>query len=295
MLAGFREREKPYIADIRQCEILPETLAALPRNLAALVETLSIREKTPPGGGCGGRPRDRARVSSSGAARRRRCEKIAAFGAEQGVQIFLQTGGLDTVRPLHPHYPPLTYAVDEGRVTIEFGPVDFIQVNREVNASMVAAAMALLQPSRGDPCSTCFAAWAISPCPWRAARSTSWASKVTRRCLPKPQAMPLATGSTMPSSSRRICSSRTLRAVGGPPLRPGTARPAASRCVRTARALGALASAATRVYFLPSGELGAGCRNPGSHQGFKLSCAGVMDMFPHTTHVESVAVFESPA
>ena len=77
-------------------------------------------------------------------------DKIAAFGAEHGLQIFLQTGGLDTVRPMRPDYPPLTYAVDGGRVVIEFGPVDFIQINREINASMVTAALELLLPTDSD-------------------------------------------------------------------------------------------------------------------------------------------------
>ena len=51
VLAGFREREKPYLADLRRCEILLERFATLPEELAALVETLSMREQHPAGGG----------------------------------------------------------------------------------------------------------------------------------------------------------------------------------------------------------------------------------------------------
>ncbi len=54
------------------------------------------------------------------------------------------------MRPLRADYPPLDYAVDGGNVVIEFGPVDFIQVNREINVSMVDAAMRLLQPQPDD-------------------------------------------------------------------------------------------------------------------------------------------------
>ncbi len=150
VLAGFREREKPYLADLRRCEVILEPLATLPSDLAALVETLAIREKIP-----------QVEVSAGDAATAlvfrvleapgpRDVEKIAAFGAKQGLQIFLQTGGLDSVQPLSQDYPPLTYAVDGGRVVIEFGPVDFIQINREINASMVTAAMELLLPTAGD-------------------------------------------------------------------------------------------------------------------------------------------------
>ena len=54
-------------------------------------------------------------------------EKLGQFGRDRGMQIFLQPGGLDTVRALRDEYPPLDYAVDDGHVIIEFGPVDFVQ------------------------------------------------------------------------------------------------------------------------------------------------------------------------
>ena len=75
---------------------------------------------------------------------------MCRLGAALKVQIFLQTGGLDTVRPLLEGQALLSYSVDAGRVSIEFGPVDFIQVNGEINVSMVAAALDLLQPTAND-------------------------------------------------------------------------------------------------------------------------------------------------
>src|SRR5271167_4934826 len=76
--------------------------------------------------------------------------KIARFGIERGLQIFLQTGGPDSIRPLRSDYPALAYALDEGRILIEFGPVDFIQINRDINVSMVEATMNLLGPNHSD-------------------------------------------------------------------------------------------------------------------------------------------------
>jgi 23S rRNA (uracil1939-C5)-methyltransferase len=150
VLAGFREREKPYIADVRRCEILPARLATLPADLAALTETLSIRESIPQVEVAAGDAATALVFRVLAAPDAADLEKIANFGAARDLQIFLQPGGLDTVRPVRADYPPLNYAVDRGNVAIEFGPVDFIQVNRDVNRSMVAAALDMLQAAPGD-------------------------------------------------------------------------------------------------------------------------------------------------
>ena len=107
VLAGFREREKPYIADIQRCEILLAPLADLPRDLAALVETLDIREKLPQVEVAGGDAATALVFRVLEPPGPEDIEKIAAFGARAGVQIFLQSGGLDTVRPLRPELSAL--------------------------------------------------------------------------------------------------------------------------------------------------------------------------------------------
>ena len=150
VLAGFREREKPYIADLRRCEVLLERFRTLPEELAALVDTLSVRESVPQVEVAAG-DQDAALVfrvmqppSSDDVAR------LEAFGVRHGLQVFLQTGGLDSVKPLRPGYAPLTYAVDAKRLVLEFGPIDFVQVNPDINVSMVAAAVELLAPTPTD-------------------------------------------------------------------------------------------------------------------------------------------------
>src|ERR1700678_1393430 len=128
VLAGFREREKPYVADIRRCEILLDRFATLPQELAALVETLTLREKLPQVELAAG---DEAaalvfRVLEAPSADD--LVKFEQFAARHEGQIYLQRGGLETIRPLAEGGKPLTYTVDGGRVTLEFGPADFIQV-----------------------------------------------------------------------------------------------------------------------------------------------------------------------
>jgi 23S rRNA (uracil1939-C5)-methyltransferase len=296
VLAGFREREKPYLADIQRCEILPEPLAALPRDLAALVETLTIREKIPQVEVSAG---DEAtalvfRVLEAPAAQD--IEKIAAFGAKQGVQIFLQSGGLDTVRPLHPHYSPLSYAVDAGRVVIEFGPVDFIQINREINVSMVAAALGLLLPTRNDAVLDLFCGLGnfTLPLAHRARRVVGVEGDALLAAKAGANATRNGIGNAAffvenlfePTQFGSWANDRYELVLLDPPR------------------AGACALLARMAHWRPRRVVYISC-HPGSlardaeilvySQGFKLTCAGVMDMFPHTTHVESIAVFEGPA
>ena len=106
VLAGFREREKPYIADVRRCEVLLAPLADLPQELAALVETLDHSRENAAGRSGGG---DAAtalvfRVLET-PGRRGSSRKSRPSAPASGVQIFLQSGGLDTVRPLRRGLP----------------------------------------------------------------------------------------------------------------------------------------------------------------------------------------------
>ena len=295
VLAGFRERAKPYLADLRRCEVLIEPLATLPEDLAALVETLAIRERIP-----------QVEVAAGDAAAAlvfRVLEapgpadtgKIAAFGAERGLQIFLQTGGLDSVQPVGSDYPPLTYAVDGGRVVIEFGPVDFIQINREINASMVDAAMESLLPTPGDTVLDLFCGLGNFTLP------------LARRAR---RAVGVEGGSALVS---RAQSNAVRNGVGNAAFfmenlfDPAQFGPWANErydlvLLDPPRA-GASALLPRMAHWRPRRVVYISC-HPGSlardaeilvyTQGFKLACAGLMDMFPQTTHVESIAVFEGP-
>jgi 23S rRNA (uracil1939-C5)-methyltransferase len=296
VLAGFREREKPYIADVQRCEILHAPLADLPRDLAALVETLELREKV---------PQVEVAAGDSAAALVFRVletpgtadvEKMAAFGAAQGVQIFLQTSGLDSIRPLHPGYPPLSYAVDAGQVVIEFGPVDFIQVNREVNASMVAAAMELLLPNPQDTVLDLFCGLGNFTLPLARRASRVVGVDGDSALISKARANALRNGV---GNAAFFMENLFEPAQFGP-----WANERYDVVLLDPPRAGAAALLSRMERWRPRRVVYISC-HPGSlardaevlvhTQGFKLACAGVMDMFPHTTHVESIAVFEAPA
>jgi 23S rRNA (uracil1939-C5)-methyltransferase len=293
VLAGFREREKPYIADIKRCEVLLAPLATLPEELAALTETLAIREKLPQvevAAGDGATALVFRVLEAPGA---EDLEKISAFGLERGLQIYLQTGGLDTVRPVRTDYAPLNYTVDGGNVVIEFGAVDFIQVNRDINASMVDAAIRLLRPEAGDAVLDLFCGLGnfTLPLARRARRvlgvegDASLVSKAVgnaaRNGLGNAQ---FAVENLFEPASFGAWANEHYDLVLLDPPRAGAAE-----------LLPRMEQWYPRRVVYISCHPGSLARDAGilvANHGFTLTDAGVMDMFPHTTHVESIAVFE---
>ena len=293
VLAGFREREKPYIADIKHCDVLLAPLGSLPAELAALAETLSVREKMPQvevAAGDGATALVFRVLESPSAAD---LEKLAAFGAQRGLQIFVQPGGLDTVRPLRDDYPPLDYAVDGGRVVIEFGPVDFIQVNRDINASMVDAAMTLLQPQASDAALDLFCGLGNFSLPLarRAGRvmgvegDASLVSKASGNAARNGIGnVGFAVENLFKPESFGAWANEHYDLVLLDPPRAGAAELLTCMSRWDPR----------RVVYISChpGSLARDAQILVAEHGFILSAAGVMDMFPHTTHVESIAVFE---
>ena len=294
VLAGFREREKPYLADLRRCEILLERFATLPVELAALVESLSIRDEV--------RQVEVAAGDSAAALVFRVMQPpstddlvtFADFGKRHDVQIFLQSGGLDTVRPLSDAYPPLAYAVDDGRAVLQFGPVDFVQINGEINRSMVASALALLDPGAGDNVLDLFCGLGNFTLALAARAARVVGVEGDAGLVAKAGANALRNGI---GNVQFQLADLFLPDPDPPPA--WAAGPYDLVLLDPPRA-GASLIMERMAQWRPRRVVYISC-HPGSlardagilgRQGFRLTGAGVMDMFPHTTHVESIAVFE---
>jgi len=293
VLAGFRERRKPYVADIQRCEILVERQANLPGELAALAGSLSIRDSVPQVEMAAGDEHTalvlRVMVPPSAAD----LEKISDFGRAKGVQMFLQSGGLDTVRPLHDGYAPLQYAVDGGHVNIEFGPVDFIQINREINVGMVDAALRLLEPTPQDAVLDLFCGLGNFTLPL---------ARRSRRVLGVEGDHALVAKARGNAARNAIGNAEFILENLFEPARLGSwSKEHYDRVLLDPPRAGAVELLPWIARWQPRRVVYISC-HPGSLArdagilvrdfGFRLTDAGVMDMFPQTTHVESIAVFE---
>lgn len=298
VLAGFRERDKPYLADLRRCEVLLPRFADLPADLAALVESLTLRESIPQVELAAG---DDDPLHADTAALVFRVlaapsdldlEKLKSFGELHSVQIFLQSGGLDTVRPLQEHYPPLAYEVD-GRVRLQFGPVDFIQVNPQINRKMVEMAADWLAPGPDDRVLDLFCGLGNFTLSLgrRAARVVGVEGDAA--LVDKARANALRNGvgnaefhvaNLFEPKGHGSWANEAYDLVLLDPPRAGAAEILERMAHWQPRRL-VYISCHPASLARDAGILVAG-------QGFELIGAGVMDMFPHTTHVESIAVFE---
>ena len=223
-------------------------------------------------------------------------DKIAAFGARHGVQVFLQSGGLETVRPLRPDYGPLSYALDENRLALEFGPVDFIQVNAAINRSMVAAALGYLDPGTTDTVLDLFCGQGNFTLPLGARARRVVGVEGDAALVKKAAANAARNG--LGNAEFHVdnlfepakCGSWAQIAYDLVLLDPP--RAGASEIMER------MAHWRPRRVVYISCHPGSLARDAGilvGTQDYMLVGAGVMDMFPHTTHVESIAVFERDA
>jgi 23S rRNA (uracil1939-C5)-methyltransferase len=292
VLAGFREREKPYIAELRRCEILIERFATLPEDLAALVERLSIRDRVPQVEVAAGDETAALVFRVMDPPSAEDLDRLEEFGRNQGVSIYLQTGGLDTIAPLGTA-APLTYTVDGGRVTLEFGPADFIQVNRDINVAMIEAAMKLLQPSASDRVLDLFCGLGNFTLPIARRAGRVVGVEGDRALVAKARGNADRNG----IGNAEFHPDNLFEAERFGPWAAGRY----DLVLLDPPRAGALAIMERMPQWGPRRVVYISC-HPGSlardagilieTKGFQLVGAGVMDMFPHTTHVESIAVFE---
>jgi 23S rRNA (uracil1939-C5)-methyltransferase len=142
VLVGFRERSAPYITDMLRCPVLVPPLDGLLAELGEQIHGSSVRQRLPQIEAAVG---DRAsalvlRVLDAPSAAD--CAAFEAFGARHGIDMYLQPGGPGTIVPLA-EARPLTYALADFGVELTFAPTDFVQVNAAINAQLVATAVRL--------------------------------------------------------------------------------------------------------------------------------------------------------
>lgn len=295
VLVGFREAGKPWVADMRSCATLHPSLGVLIEPLSGLINQLSLRTRLPQ---VEATAADNAtalvfRVLDAPTTADR--ELLAAFAATHRVRIYLQPGNEASVVPLdqHPRAEDLHYRLPAFDLELAFGPTDFIQVHGEVNGRMIDQAVMLLAPAPADRVLDLYCGIGNFTLPLGRRAAEVVGVEGSAAAITRGRANAVANG---------ITNATFVQAdLGGAGAAGAWTRerfdlvlldPPRTGAAELLPALGRLA--ARRIVYVSChpGTLARDAAVLVREHGYRLAQAGVMDMFPHTSHVESMALFE---
>ncbi|MCL4142821.1 UNVERIFIED_CONTAM: hypothetical protein GTU68_065980 [Idotea baltica] len=298
MIVGFRERNSSFIQPTQRCEVLyPEVSAMLPALREALEQT-SCNDRI---------PQVEISVADNAIVMILRhlesliqsdLDLLSAFAKKNSVQLFLQPGNLKTVHPLYPKNPDaLFYEFPQFDIKVEFLPTDFIQVNGGINQQLVSRAIELLDIQADDRVLDLFCGVGNFTLPLaRKAGSVVGVEgdqalverALHNKNLNKLNNLDFHFGDLFKEDMSAESHGEWLQGkfdkiLLDPP------RSGAAEMIKRLPEFGA-----SKVVYVSCGPATL-ARDAGvmvNEHGYKLTHVGVIDMFPHTAHVESIAVFE---
>lgn len=296
VLVGFREKRAPYIADIKSCQVLEKSVGLKLNDLSEMIEQLSIKAKLPQIEVAIGDNAVGLVLRVLEAPTEEDLNIIRAFANEEGFAIWLQPKGPDSIYPLDDHKTQLYYELPDFDTRVNFLPSDFTQINPELNKKMVKQAVEMLDVHAGQQVLELFAGLGNFTVPL--ARQAGNEGEVV---TVEGDATLVARGED--NAKQNGCTNTTGyvanlyedctnepwygrkfdRVLIDPP-RSGAAE-----------ILPMIAAASPEKIVYVSCHPGTLARDAGilvNDHGYTLVQAGAMDMFPHTAHVESIALFE---
>lgn len=294
VLIGFREKRNNFITDVQSCTVLDPRVGQHLPALRTLVRGLSVYAELPQiEVACGDdvaalvfrhmKPLTDADL-----------EALVAFGQARGLHMYLQPKGPDTVHRLWPTEGPdrLHYTLSDFGVTLAFHPMDFTQVNADINRQMVARAIEWLDPQPGDRVLDLFCGLGnfTLPLATRAAQvvGVEGDESMVVRGRENAEANGLSNIAFHGANLQGDFTADVWAREGFDRILIDPPRSGALEVVQYLPAFGA-----KRIVYVSCNPATL-ARDAGvlAEHGYRLIKAGVMDMFPHTTHVESIALFE---
>jgi 23S rRNA (uracil1939-C5)-methyltransferase len=292
-LVGFREADPRFVADLSECHTVIPAIGMKLDAIAALVDGMDARRDIPQIEFIAGDATVALVFRHLQPLGERDRAALVAFAQAHGFAIFLQPGGIDSVHALWPEHPPLTFALPEWNVELAFRPLDFIQVNAGLNAKMIARALALLEVQAEDRVLDLFCGLGNFTLPLaRIAREVvgvEGEAGLVARARENAVRNALDNVQFHAADLAQDLSGHAWMRAGFDRLLLDPPRSGADGVLKQLSLKGL-----KRIVYV-SCHPGSLARDAGylvNDRGWKLVSAGVMDMFPHTAHVESIAVFE---
>lgn len=288
VVVGFRERHAPYVADLEGCEVLDPRAARLLVPLARVIDGLSIRDRLPQIElACADHLALVLRVLE--APSRDDLERLETFAREHDLDLYLQPGGIDSVLPLG-QVRPLHYSPDGSELRIAFAPTDFIQVNGPVAGQMVRQALDWIGPLDGARVLELFCGLGNFSFPLAGAGARVTALEGDAALVARARENAARLGLEV-----RFGQADLFRVTGDEPWLAGPYDAILLDPPRSGarEVVGLLDRTGARRMVYVSCHPGTLARDVGvlvNEHGWRLVRAGVLDMFPHTAHVESMAL-----
>ena len=295
VLIGFHEKRSSYIADIRTCPVLPEHVSSLLLPLRSLVAGLTISDRLPQIEVAVGarttaltfrilqRPSGKDEV------------KIREFAEQHRVVIYLQPKGPDSTYRFCPDSADrLSYQLPDFDLELDFLPNDFTQVNHPVNRVMVRRALSLLAPVPGERIADMFCGLGNFTLPIARLGATVVGVEGSEGLVRRGEAAAKANGLSERVSFRVAnlfdASEASVAKLGL--FDKMLIDPPREGAIELVKALGS--DGPRRIVYVSCNP--ATLARDAAHlvlqQGYQLSAAGIINMFPQTAHVESIAVFQ---
>ena len=293
-VVGFRETNPRFVAELQQCHTVVPEIGRRIGEIEAVVESLDAKRTIPQIEFIAGDAaialvfRHLEPLSADDRA------KLVAFAQRTAFAVFLQPGGVDTVAPLWPETAPaLSFAIAGHDVTLDFRPLDFIQVNADLNVRMIDAAIALLDPQPDERVLDLFCGLGnfTLPLARRAGQvvGVEGDAGLVARARANAQRNGLANVEFHAADLAKDLSREPWMQAGFSKLLLDPPRAGAAEVLAQLPLKGI-----HRIVYV-SCHPGSLARDAGflvRERGFRLVSAGAMDMFPQTAHVESIALFE---
>ena len=288
-MVGFRERRSTHVADMRECHVLPEAISGLITPLRELVDRLSIRERLPQIELAVGdnvtvlvfrhlvplSPEDEV--------------ALREFAQTHAVHAWLQPAGPDSAQPFQPVASGLYYELPEFGLRIGFRPTEFTQVNFAMNRILVARALRLLDPQPGERIADLFCGLGNFSLPLAARGAQVVGFEGSRQLVDRARENAAANGLVAQFEVMDL-----FKPNLGPyaPFEKILIDPPREGAIELIKSL---PDAWPRRIVYVSCDPATLARDAGvlvHAKGWRLAAAGVVNMFPHTAHVESLALFE---
>lgn len=295
VLVGFHEKRSSFIADMQSCKVLPPEVSALLLPLRDLVASLSIHSQLPQIEVAVGAHVTALVLRIMDALTPVDEQQLKNFADQHGVQFWLQTKGPETAYPFYPlDAPELSYELPEFNISMPYKPTEFTQVNSAINQVMVSRALRMLDPQPGEVIADMFCGLGNFTLPIARSGATVLGVEGSQGLVDRARANAVKNGldhltryavsNLFEVTTEQILAWGQFDKMLIDPPRDGALalvtnlpEPGPKRIVYVSCSPSTLARDAGVLV---------------NEKGYRMLSAGVINMFPHTGHVESIALFE---